>query len=510
MQPAYSDIIAYNAAFFPDKAAVTIDERALSYRALAAQVAEVQRLLAPHVEAGDRVAIWLPNSFAWITTFLALASLRAVSVPLNTRLTIAEVDVILRDCGARVLVTTVHYRGRDYLDEAGSADLSCAVTVAASDDDAPGEWRLWANNRTREEDEAGELNDLFCVQYTSGTTSKPKGVMLAEHKYLHTAAHCVRCQMLTPNSSFMSAAPFFHCSGSMHAITVCLLAGCTLHTMAAWDVERFLHLAQLYRGEVGHGVYLRDVVAYGTAKARPYLDTLKTVSAVGTPRELGALHNELGIKGIANLYGMTETCGNITMWFPDDPFDKRISANGRPQLGNHIRIVDPDTGTECVRGQAGEIQMKGLTVTSGYFRRPAANADAFTADGWFKSGDLGSLSEEHELHYVARLKEIVRVGGENVSPAEVEEVIRDVSGLKQVCALAVPHERLGEVVAAVVIANDAVAWPDVMVQVKTRLANFKVPREIYLAEVFPMTATNKVQRSLLQKQIADGKFTRVA
>jgi acyl-CoA synthetase (AMP-forming)/AMP-acid ligase II len=510
MQSRYSDILAYNGTYFPDNVAVTLDERALTYSGLATQVREAHRLLAQHVAAGDRVAIWLPNSFAWIATFLALTSLRAVSVPINTRLTIAELDVILRDANVRVLVTTAHYRGRNYFDEANSGDLSCPIMIEASDDLAAEDWRVQARASASRPGEPAERDDLFCIQYTSGTTSKPKGVMLTEQMYLRTAAHCARCQVLTPGTSFMSAAPFFHCSGSMHAITVCLLAGCTLHTMSVWDVERFLHLAQMYRLEVGHGVYLRDVVAHGIDKARPYLTTLKTVNTVGTPKDLRVLHDELGVAGIANLYGMTETCGNITMWYPDDPLIKRISWNGRPQVGNSIRIADLQTGTDCAPDQVGEIQMKGPTVTPGYFRRPEATATAFTADGWFRSGDLGSLNDEGELHYIARVKEIVRVGGENVSPAEVEEVLRDVSGLKQVCVLAVPHERLGEVAAAVVIADGEVAWPAVLLEVKNRLANFKVPREIYVTDAFPMTATNKVQRSVLQKQIADGKFTRVS
>lgn len=234
------------------------------------------------------------------------------------------------------------------------------------------------------------------------------------------------------------------------------------------------------------------------------------MSAVGTPKDLMILHDELGATGIANLYGMTETCGNITMWYPDDPLEKRISANGRPQAGNAIRVADPDTGAVCASGKTGEIQMRGHTVTPGYFRRPEATASAFTADGWFRSGDLGAMSDEGELHYIARLKEIVRVGGENVSPAEVEEVVRDVSGLKQVCVLSVPDERLGEVAAAVVVSGREVEWQAVLREMKSRLAGFKVPREIYAVDEFPMTATNKVQRTVLQRRIAGGELTRLA
>lgn len=508
-QPGYVGILAHNRAHFGDRVAITIDDRAMTFAQLADQVEAVRRVLAPHVNSGDRVAIWLPNSFAWIATFLAIVSLRAISVPVNTRLTVAELDVILRDSAARVLVATSRYRGRNYFAEAADSRIACPVVIDASDQAEPADWPV-RRAAAAVDPTPPERDDLFCIQYTSGTTSTPKGVMLTEQMYLQTALWCVRCQMLTPESSFMSAAPFFHCSGSMHAITVCLLAGCALHQMSAWDVEFFLRLVRQHRGSVSHGTFLRDIVAFGTDRARPFLETMKVVAATGTQRDLQLIHDELGATGISNLYGMTETCGNFSMWFPDDPLEKRCAANGRPQPGNEIRVADPETGATCAPGRTGEIQMKGHTLTPGYFRRPDANASAFTADGWFRSGDLGAMSDQGELHYIARLKEIVRVGGENVSPMEVEEVVRDVSGAAQVCVLAVPHERLGEVAAAVVITQAEIAWPSVLREMKARLADFKVPRAVYLTDAFPVTGTNKVQRSVLQQQIARGQLTRVA
>jgi acyl-CoA synthetase (AMP-forming)/AMP-acid ligase II len=509
MVPGYTDILAYNRAYLGDLVAITIDDQAITHVQLARQVEAARRVLADHVAPGDRVAIWLPNSFAWVATFLSVKALGAISVPVNTRLTVSELDVILADCGARVLVTTGRYRGRRYLEEARGGSAIRLTIVDASDEVPPAEWPVMPAASDVATSLGPDMPGLFCIQYTSGTTSTPKGVLLTEEMYLRTAAYCAKTQVLTPHSNFMSGAPFFHCSGSMHAITVCLLAGCTLHSMSAWDVERFLHLVRQYRGNVAHGAFLRDIVAYGTAKARPFLETLKTVAATGSPKDLMTIHDELGATGVSNLYGMTETCGNITMWYPDDPLEKRTSANGRPQSGNELRIADPATGA-VLSGGLGEIQMRGPTVTPGYFRRPDAAASAFTADGWFRSGDLGSLSTEGELHYVARLKEIIRVGGENVSPAEVEEAVRDASGLKHVCVVSIPHERLGEVAAAVVIPESEVTWPSVLETIKGRLANFKVPREIYVTSAFPLTGTNKIQRSVLQQQIAGGQLTRVA
>jgi len=256
-------------------------------------------------------------------------------------------------------------------------------------------------------------------------------------------------------------------------------------------------------------VYYRDVLALGAERARPRLATMRVTHDLGTRDYLARIHDELGIAGVSNIYGMTETCGNFAMWFPDDVLDKRLSANGRPQPGNGVRIVDPDTGAQLPIGAAGEIQMKGSTVTPGYFNRPDATAAAFTADGWLHSGDLGTITPDGDLVYIARLKEIIRVGGENLAPAEVEQALRDACRVQQVCVLGIPDARLDEVATAVVVGASGTDWQVVLREMRTRLAGFKMPKSIYTADELPMTATNRVQRAVLREWIADGKLTRV-
>ena len=206
---------------------------------------------------------------------------------------------------------------------------------------------------------------------------------------------------------------------------------------------------------------------------------------------------------------MTETGGNLTMWFPHDPFEKRITGNGRPQAGNAIRIVDPETGDVRGPNQPGEIQMRGPTITPGYYKRPEANAAAFTADGWFRSGDAGTLTAEGELRYMARQRDVIRVGGENVAPAEVEQALCEETGLKLISVVGVPDERLGEVAAAIALASDNVDWPQVLDKLRSRLAGFKMPRQVYVTDAMPMTATNKVQRATLRQWIGQSRLTRV-
>lgn len=508
MQPTLADYIRHNLVHFGDQTAVTIDDEAVTHAQLAQLVDEARALLGRLIAPGDRVALWLPNSFGWIASFLAVTSLGGVLVPINTRLTGAEAAVILADAGVRVVVTAPSYRGRNYLEEARDVGASLVETIVSVPAGAPpADWIVMHGSGSRGEPLAEK--DVFCIQYTSGTTSMPKGVMLTQQIYVHGATYVVHCQRLTPTSNFMSAAPFFHCSGSMHAVTTCLIGGATLHSMSAWDPEYFLRLVERHRGDTGHGIFFRDIVALGAAKARAPLATLKVANDIEPPEFLTRLADEFGISGIANIYGMTETGGNLTMWYPHDPFEKRITGNGRPQAPNQIRIADFDSGKVCSAGEPGEIQMRGPTITPGYYKRAEANAAAFTADGWFRSGDAGMLSREGELRYMARARDVIRVGGENVAPAEVEQALCEATGLKLISVIGVPDERLGEIAAAIALSSENVDWPQVLDRVRSRLAGFKMPRQVYVTDAMPMTATNKVQRATLRQWIGQNRLTRV-
>lgn len=512
--PRLIDLLWHNVRLYPDKIALRIDGNARSFRELGRRTLELTRELGSIVQPGDRVGLWFHNCHAWVETFLALDALGAVSVPINTRLTGHELEVIFRAAELHAIVTTGSYRGRRYAEEA--CDVLDATgrrvwVFQASDQEAPASWsRTLLGGAEPEPHSSGQTpSEVFCIQYTSGTTSIPKGVMLTDAAYLSTAAYVARCQRLTPSSRFISAGPFFHCSGSMHALTVCLLAGCTLHSMSIWDPARFVDEVQTHQCDVSHMIYFRDVLSLGAPGTEHRLSSLQIGHELGTPDYLARVVDELGIPGLSNIYGMTETCGQFTMWFPDDPLELRVAGSGRPQPGNEIRIVDPDNLSERALGQAGEIQMRGPTVSAGYFRNPQAQAEAFTQDGWFRSGDLGRIGEQGQLIYVARLKEVIRVGGENLAPAEVEQALRDICQTQSVCVLAMPDDRLDEVVTAVLVGPANRNWPEVLSRLRQRLAGFKMPKAIYLAPEMPLTATNRVQRATLKSWIEAQRLERV-
>jgi fatty-acyl-CoA synthase len=505
------DLLRHHAEQTPNRVALRIDGEPRSFLQLHQGVLQVAGRLQAIARPGDRVGLWFHNCFAWVECFLALDLLGAVSVPINTRLTGSELRVIMEAATLTAIITTPQYRRRRYTDEAIAtltpAGRSLAV-LEASDTLPPTDWPVMTLNGDRATLPASP-DDVFCIQYTSGTTSVPKGVMLTDAAYLQTASYVARCQRLTPSSRFISAAPFFHCSGTMHALTVCLLAGCTLDSLSVWDPEQFVDTVSLRQSDTAHMIYFRDVLAIATPTTRERLSSLQVAHDLGTAEFLLRIADQLGVTGISNLYGMTETCGQFTMWTPGEPLTQRVSGNGRPQPGNQIRIVDPDSSAEMPAGATGEIQMRGPTITQGYFGNAEAMESGFTRDGWFRSGDLGRIGEDGELIYVARLKEMIRVGGENLAPAEVEQALRDLCNTSQVCALGIPDSRLDEVVAAVLVAPKVSDWVDLVAQLRERLAGFKVPRAMYLADSLPMTATNRVQRATLRQWIESGQLQRV-
>lgn len=506
------DLLFNNALRYPNKTALRIDNVELTYLELKKNVLDIKKILCQYVHPGDRVGIWMQNSFSWVATFLAINSIGAISVPINTRLTKHELAVILNDAKISTLISSKTYRGRRYLEEAiecvNFANINCRI-FEAMDFISTDKWYVYQSNFECPQTLFHIPDDVFCIQYTSGTTSIPKGVMLTNASYITTAAYVANCQGLTPQSNLISAGPFFHCSGSMHGITVCLWTGCTLNSFVIWDPNQYLDIVAKYKCDVSHGCFLRDVLNLNSSSSRSQLKSLRVAHAVGLPNYLITLRDELGIDGISNIYGMTETSGQFTMWSFEDSFVKRVSGNGRPQRGNQFRIVDIDTNQPVLLGMEGEIQMSGLTLTLGYFNRSESNAQAWTSDGWFRSGDRGQVGKNGELIYLGRYKDLLRVGGENCSPEEIELAIQEITGIKNVCVFSLKDSRLDEIPVAVVIDHSNRDWTDVLRKLKNRLAGFKIPRDIYSALEFPMTITNRVQRHILKDGILNNKFKKL-
>lgn len=513
MGPSLYTAFRWAAGHFPDRAALCLDDQEISYARLALLAEAVAaRIDAAGARPGDRVAIWAPNSIGWVGAFLGCAAAGVVSVPVNSRFTAAELAQTVALAGARLVIAAGPARGRHYADEAMAelATVRPRVGVLAMGEDDPDAWHCSGRSEPSVLNDPRAPDDLLTIQFTSGTTARPKGVMLSDRNFLFTSTYVARCQGVTPRSRFFSSAPFFHCSGSMHALAVCLTTGCTLYGITAWDPERAVAAIARHACDLSHGIFFRDIFPLPAERVRRDLASLRVGAAAGPAEYLARIAETFDIPGMCNIYGLTETTGNAVMWYADDPPALRYGLNGRAPHGSALRIAGTD-GQPLPPGEDGEIQIRGANVTSGYFCDREAERAAFTDGGWFRTGDLGRLTAEGALGFVGRLKDIIRVGGENASPVEIEQALLDAAPVRTACVVGVPDPRLSEVPAAVVIMHDGQAtdWPQVIAGMAGRLAGFKLPRQVYIADSLPMTPTNRVQKTIVRTWLAEGRLRRV-
>lgn len=505
---------------YADRDFVVVGHRAqsISYRAAVQHATVLADLLrARGVRPGDRVCLAMSNSVEWVVAAFAAFRLGAVIVPLSTRLVDREVRHCLQVTAPRTVIMHRVVRRRHLLQEWPSLreiEVDGAGIDVLVHEQPSTTWRPPVPQRRTERSQVsssapgpaqdGELDGAATVLFTSGTTSTPKGVILTHRALLDLAREVGREQGITADDRFFSVAPFFHCSGLMHALLTSMMAGATLFTAARHTPHDSLRVIREQLITVAHGP-LPDHVDTGAA-----LPSFTRAWTGGDREHLEHLEDTLGVK-TCSLWGMTETGGCFALTRADDPRDVRHGSAGRPLPGLEFRIVDPG-GTDIADETPGELQVRGWNVTPGYYRDPAATAAALDADGWLHTGDIAQRLPDGRLRFLGRLKDIIRVGGENLSLAEVEQVIGAVNGVADVAVVAQPDARLGEVpVAAIVMEPSAtVTARQLHDHCASMLADFKVPRGFFRVDIIPRThATSRIQRRRLQAHIAEGRASRV-
>jgi acyl-CoA synthetase (AMP-forming)/AMP-acid ligase II len=330
--------------------------------------------------------------------------------------------------------------------------------------------------------------------------------MLTHEGLIRLADAVGRRQYLDPGQVFYSIAPFFHCSGYMHGLLTTLIAGCTYFSTRQYNADEAWAVltsepVTAYHGFIG---VMQDMAARPDfTPARIRLDRA-WYSAPAT--EMARLEGILGTRQ-CEVYGLTETGGNTCITTRDDPVAMRHDSDGRPHDGLEVRIVDPASGAEMPEDRPGEIQVRGWNVMRGYFRDPDATARTVTPEGWLKTGDQGVKLAGGYVKFLSRLKDVIRVGGENVSPMEIEEILIGHPAVAEVAVVAAPHPRLAEVpVAFIVPARGTTSTEAALIaHCRGQLANFKVPTRIIFLDDFPRTgATNRIQKAKLRERLVEG------
>ncbi|MCS6817396.1 MAG: AMP-binding protein [Blastocatellia bacterium] len=493
-------------------------------------LAEVNRLarglLALGVAARERVALWLGNLPEAAIAQFAIAKIGAIVVHVNTRFKVGELEYVLRQSEAATLITMDRFLDTEY--EAVVRELCPEASVCA-----PGELRsrrcpylkrlvtlgpqspgmfayadvlaLGAEPRwervLRQREADVRPDDIALIQYTSGSTAFPKGVMLAHDQTLRNAFIMAGRAGFDENDRVLSAMPLFHIGGSVCALLGAITRGHVLHMMTKFDAGETLRLFEEERITAYIGIetmffMLREHPDF----ARRDRSSLRKGWAAGSPALLQMIADEIGIRQVCSVYGLSEASPNVCITDWRDAREKRLQTNGRPQSGIEVEIRDPETRERLAPGQPGEICVRGYSVMRGYYGMPEETARAIDAGGWLHTGDRGMLTEDGYLIFLGRLKDVLRVGGENVSALEVESFLVSHPKIVAAAVIGVPDPQWGEVPAAFVQLKEGerLTEEEVVAYCRQHLAPFKVPRYVRFVREFPMTGSGKIHKLQLR------------
>ena len=476
-------------------------------------------LMEAGVRAGDRVGVMLSSFPEWVLYLFAVTRLGAIFLPINTRFRARELHHVLNHSGSSTLIAMGRYLGHDYAATIAEIRdrLPALRTIigvrgdphpAALDSDrllADGRGLLASRGVPPRTDDPEETALLF---YTSGTTSFPKGVPLTHANVLPHSVRAGGLLDLKPGEKVLNFYPFFGISGGANKVLSTFGSGATLVFQDAFRAEEAWNIMETEQCRVIHGVdvHVRELTAVHKRRgARPQPDRRGTIAFTGGIDEplARAMGEALGLRRFSHPYGMTETNPMILRNELGDPFEAAVRPGGRIAPNVEVRVVDPETGVDRGIGEEGEIVVCGPTVMKGYYNDPEATATAFRG-GWFHSGDLGVRTDEGFVFYVGRLKDMLKVGGFNVAPQEIESFLSTHPDIEDVAVTSAPDARLGEVaVAFVQLKHGAHASAETLIDAcRENLANFKVPRAIYFVDALPYhTAAHgaKLQRHMLRE-----------
>ncbi len=506
----FSKAVARHAA---RTAVVGEDGAALTYAELDARRIEAARaLLALGVQRGDRVAIWAPNGVEWIVAGLAIHTLGAVLVPVNTRMKGAEAAYILDKSGARVLFCAGRFLNQHFPSVLGAHRPKSVEQLVVIGDAQPGDFAWTAFLARASERSADDVlalaarvqpDERMDILFTSGTTGHPKGVVTDHAQNLRVIAAWSQAVGLCADDRYLVANPFFHSFGYKVGWLGGLLAGCTVLPHAVFDAAAILQRIERDRISVLPGPpTLLISLLNDPARAHTDLSSLRatiTGAAAIAPSLIERTRAELGFKVVLTGYGLTETCGVVSLCDAQDDAETIALTSGKAIAGIEMRCVDGDN-RPVGPGESGEIVVRGYNVMRGYLDDEDATREAIDADGWLHTGDVGNLDARGYLRITDRLKDLYISGGFNCYPAEIERIIAAHPAVAQIAVVGVADERMGEVGRAHVVLRPGqtldektlIAW------CREQMANYKVPRQITFVDALPTNASGKVMKFQLR------------
>ena len=467
------------------------------------------------IKLGDRVALILPACPEFVITMFGAAKLGATIVPLNPRLTLPELQYMLRHSEAACAVVVEEHQGvhlelfENLLREL--PELHYLVTVGDAEhwyDDRIfqfGDLVSAGTGRDYPEPDPAPEPDLFAILYTSGTTGKPKGVVLAHGNVVYTAASTVRAIGLESGDRVIGVTAFFHVFGIGPGLLGSLLAGASTVLQEEFDAGATLDLIERHCVTVQFGIpQLFAVQLREQGRRARDLASLRLGVAAGAPvsEELLRDSQRLLCPTLLVAYSLTEASSMVSVTRPDDPGEKRSSTVGQPLGRTAVRVLESD-GRELPPESVGEISVQGPGVMKGYYRQPGETATSFDPQGFFLTGDLGMVDEEGYVHLVGRRKEVIIRSGFNVYPRELEDRLQAHPGIRESAVVGVPDPVLGEAICVCVVPVEGAIVTDREIKdwCRLNLADYKVPDLVFFLDHFPLTDTGKVRRIELARMV---------
>ncbi|MCG3161625.1 MAG: 3-[(3aS,4S,7aS)-7a-methyl-1,5-dioxo-octahydro-1H-inden-4-yl]propanoyl:CoA ligase [Acidobacteria bacterium] len=531
--PPYRDVtvgalLTRLAEALPDNEALVYADRnlRLTFAELEAEARLIARgLMACGVEQGERVALWATNVPEWIVLQFALAKIGAILVTVNTSLRAHEMDYLLRQSESATVIIIRGFRDVDYvgaLREIGAVgdkklpNLKRAIFISRSDDDdCPDELTPYEKLRelaagvseeqlNAREREVG-LDDVINMQYTSGTTGFPKGVMLSSRNILNNGYWLGRGLGYTPQDRLCLCVPLFHCFGCVIGVLGAYTHGACLAPIESFDARKVLETVEGERCTSLYGVPTMFLAEMEDPEFKRFnLSSLRTGVMAGAlcPEALmRRAIDEMNLGEITIIYGLTEASPGITQTPRDDTIEHRTQTVGVVLPEMEVRIVDPATRETLGANEHGELIVRGYNVMKGYYNNPDATRAAIDDEGWLRTGDQAAMDSDGYVRITGRIKDIIIRGGENISPKEIEDLMRRHPSVSDVYVYAVKSEFFGEEVAAAVkLKAGAKATEEELREFcQGRVARFKIPKYVRFVGEFPMTASGKIQKFKLRE-----------
>ena len=485
-------------------------------------------LISQGISPGEKVCLWMPNCPEWLHIFYAVAQIGAVLVPINTRLRTEDLRYVLQQSDSATLIIKDRSGPVDYLAMVQEVcpeirhchpdSLVCDSfpelhkVVVLGDEQCLGT-RSWKevlsagldvpHKVLEERQSAVDPDDTVLLMYTSGTTGFPKGVM-HNHNILRITTDSINRMGMTPNDVVLMYLPLFHAFGLYEGALMFLQSGARMVLTETFEAGEVLRLIEQERATMLHGfdTHFYDLTAHPDCERtdRSSLRTGLFASGMASSVPVARRTQELLCPTITG-WGMTEVGVGVGMSFLDTPVEDRCAGSGYALPGYEFKVIDPETGESLPAGTMGELCTRGYAIMQGYYKKPLETAETVDEEGWLHSGDVATMREDGYIRFFGRYKDMLKVGGENVDPIEVEAFLATHPAIEKAQVVGVPDPRLSEVPCACLVLNDGqqLTPGDLDQFCRGKLAGFKIPRHLLLLEDYPMTSSGKVQKFRLRE-----------